>query len=224
VLYDAGKCLYHQITMPNPTPSTLHQQLRLATKEPHHALDHHPLMARLLAPDISRREYGDALVAMHGVVASAEAALLAYLSHHPALFDYAPRRKLAALEADLAVLGRHPAGTAVALPAIACHGALFGTLYTLEGATLGGQFISARLRQQGAGDFPLQFYTVYGDQTRSRWLAFLEYAEQRCPPAEYGRATATAVALFDAIRGHLDTCYGPSLCAAAATTGASSVK
>jgi heme oxygenase len=102
VLYDAGKCLYHQITMPNPTPSTLHQQLRLATKEPHHALDHHPLMARLLAPDISRREYGDALVAMHGVVASAEAALLAYLSHHPALFDYAPRRKLAALEADLA--------------------------------------------------------------------------------------------------------------------------
>ena len=192
--------------MPSPTPSTLHQQLRLATKEPHHALDHHRLMARLLAPDIDRRDYGDALVAMHGVIASVEAALLAYLSRHPALFDYAPRRKLPALEADLATLGRLAVPATVAIPVIDRVGALFGMLYTLEGATLGGQFIAARLRQQGAGDFPLQFYTVYGDQTRSRWLAFLDLAEQRCPPADYACAATTAVALFDAIRCHLDVC------------------
>ena len=210
--------------MPNPTPSTLHQQLRLATKEPHHALDHHPLMARLLAPDISRREYGDALVAMHGVIANAEATLLAYLSHHPELFDYAPRRKLPALEADLAALGRPPATAAVTLPPIDRTGALFGMLYTLEGATLGGQFIAAKLRQQGAGDFPMQYYTVYGAQTRSNWLAFLELAEQRCPPADYACAAATAVALFDAIRVHLDTSHVPSSCAGTVTAAASSVK
>lgn len=197
--------------MPNPlspTPSALHQQLRLATKEPHHALDHHPLMAQLLVPNVNRRAYGDVLTALHGVYASAEAALLGYLSRHPDLFDYAPRRKLPALEADLAALGRHPAATAVSLPAIDRTGARFGTLYTLEGATLGGQFIASRLHQQGAGDFPLQFYTIYGDQARSHWLAFLAIAEQRCPPTEHACAAATAVALFDSIRRHLDACYG----------------
>lgn len=209
VLYDTNERLSHQITMPTPTPSALHQQLRLATKEPHHALDHHPLMARLLAPDISRREYGDALVAMHGVYASAETALLAYLARHPDLFDYAARRKLPALEADLAALKRHPAAMTMTVPAIDGIGALFGMLYTIEGATLGGQFIAARLRQQGGGDFPLQFYTVYGEQTRSRWLAFLELAEQRCPPVEYARAAATAVALFEGIRQHLDASHVP---------------
>lgn len=224
VLYDAGNHLCHQITMPNPPPSALHQLLRLATKEPHHALDHHPLMARLLTLDINRREYGDVLVALHGVVASAEAALLSYLLHHPALFDYAPRRKLPALEADLSTLGRAPVPASVTIPAIDRAGALFGTLYTLEGATLGGEFIATRLRQQGAGDFPLQFYTVYGDQTRSRWLAFLDQAEQRCPAADYACAAATAVALFEAIRSHLTSCYDQSVNAGAATTAAPSVK
>jgi heme oxygenase len=224
VLYDDGNRHYHQITMPNPPPSALHQQLRLATKEPHHALDHHPLMARLLAPEISRREYGDVLVALHGVVASVEAALLSYLSDHPALFDYAPRRKLPALEADLSTLGRAPGTAAATIPVIDRAGALFGTLYTLEGATLGGAFIATRLRQQRAGDFPLQFYTVYGDQTQSRWLAFLAQAEQRCPAVDYACAAATAVALFEAIRCHLDTCYDQPSSAGAMTTAAPSVK
>ncbi|EGF31150.1 bacteriophytochrome heme oxygenase BphO [Oxalobacteraceae bacterium IMCC9480] len=209
MLYDAGKNLPDQITMPAPTPSTLHQQLRLATKEPHHALDHHPLMARLLAPDVSRDEYGDALAAMHGIYATTEAALLTYLARSPELFDYASRRKLPALEADLAALGRQAVAVTVPLPAIDGTGALFGMLYTLEGATLGGQFIAARLRQQGAGDLPMQFYTVYGEQVRPRWLAFLENAEQRCPSAEYPSAVATAVALFEGISRHLDTCRQP---------------
>ncbi|MEB0135389.1 biliverdin-producing heme oxygenase [Actimicrobium sp. CCC2.4] len=209
MLYDAVKHLPDQITMPAPTPSALHQQLRLATKEPHHALDHHPLMARLLAPHVSRDDYGDALAAMHGIYANAETALLTYLAHHPDLFDYAPRRKLPALEADLAALGRQPFAATVQLPAIDRAGALFGMLYTLEGATLGGQFIATRLRQQGAGDLPMQFYTVYGEHARSHWLAFLESAEQRCPQTEYPSAVATAVALFEDIRSHLDTCRQP---------------
>ena len=188
------------------TNSPLHRRLRQATTGFHNALDQHPLLLPLLGSAPSLAQYGDALSALHGVYAQSEAAIFSWLQQHPALFDYDARRKLPALESDLAALGRAPLPMQRNCPDIDTRGALFGMLYTLEGSTLGGQFMAASLRRAAAATYPLNFYTVYGDHTRQRWDHFLQCADVLCPQAEYEIAAMTAAGLFETIRLHLDDC------------------
>lgn len=182
----------------------LHAQLRLATTACHHVLESHPLLSCLLGNQPSRRQYGNTLAALHGIYAQAEAVVLQYLQNNPHLFDYASHRKLWALEADLAALGRLPVPMNMNFPTLETSGALFGTLYVLEGSTLGGQFIARKLLQHVSPAFPLQFYTLYGDKTQQRWREFLQCANERCPVKEYDAAAAAAVELFMAFKTHLD--------------------
>ena len=214
------------MTHPHPL-SALHQQLRQATKPLHHDLDHHPLMAPLLKPDIRPAQYGDALAALHPVLAAAEAGILGFLATRPGLFDYAARIKLPALDSDLAALGRTPAPAAACLPPIDSLAALIGVLYTLEGSTQGGQYIARNLRQTAPSGLPLAFYTVYGELALQRWDEFLQFAARHCPHEAHDAAAATAVAMFTAIKHHLDACElagqagatPPAITAASAATG-----
>jgi heme oxygenase len=190
--------------MPAATESLLHRQLREATHAGHHAVNRHPLLSPLLSPGLTRRYYGNALSALHGMVAATERTILTFLAQQPALFDYASRTKCAALEADLAALGRAPLASGVPWPAIRDTGDLFGMLYALEGSTLGGEFIARRLRQEGLIDFPMAFHEIYGGHARENWEQFLALAEARCPVAHYAGAAATAASLFVALKAHLD--------------------
>lgn len=180
--------------------SELHDRLRRATMQSHHTLEQHPLLLSLLDPTVSLIQYGNALAALHGIYAQSEEAIFAYLRKHPGLFDYFSRRKLPALESDLSTLKRAPVPIRTACPSLDTAGALFGALYTLEGSTLGGQFIARKLPPS----FPLAFFTVYGEQTRQRWDEFLQLAMARCPPSEYELAAATACGLFVTIKNHFD--------------------
>ena len=163
-------------------------------------------MWALLAEAPDRDQYGDALSSLHGLYAQAEAAVLYYLRHDRTLFDYRSRRKLPALESDLAVLGRLPMPMYRRCPDITGIGALFGTLYTLEGSTLGGQFIAQRLRRTATAILPMRFYTIYGEATRQRWEQFLHCADSCCPASEHERAADTAAGLFLTLLKHLDDC------------------
>ncbi len=91
--------------------------------------------------------------------------------------DLGERRKAGLLEADLRALG---VGTPDDLPR--CRNlppcgrtaAAFGCLYVLEGATLGGQFISRHVRQT-LGVTPEtggRFFHGYGGRTGAMWQAF----------------------------------------------------
>ena len=195
------------------TSSGLHYQLRQATKLPHHALDHHPLLAPLVKPDLTIIQYGNALAALHGVFALAEAAILAFLERRPGLFDYDLRRKLPALDSDLATLGREPIAPHTDFPSMENIGALIGVLYTVEGATQGGQVIARTLRQIPDVSLPLKFFSGYGDLSRQRWEEFLQFADARCPVAESTVAVATAARFFAAIKTHLDDAQGRLLIA-----------
>jgi heme oxygenase len=104
------------------------------------------------------------------------------------------------MEFDLSAIGRSPVPMSTGCPDVDSVGALFGALYTLEGATLGGQLIAHKLPP----NFPLRFFALYGDQTRQRWDEFLGLAVAECPRSEYETAAATAVALFGAFKKHLD--------------------
>lgn len=190
--------------METSAPSELHRRLREATRLPHHTLDHHLLLTPLLGPRPSVGEYGDALAALHGVYAPAEDWVLGFLERHPGLFDYHSRRKLPALEADLAALGRTPPDCRADVVAGAGIGSLIGILYTLEGSTLGGQFMAKKLMRLAGAKLPMRFFTVYGRLSRQRWDEFLRFADAACPPGEYEAAAAAGVALFGAFKTHLD--------------------
>jgi len=186
------------------TPSELHLRLRQATKLAHHALDRHPILTPLLRADLSVAQYGDALAALHGVYAQAEDWIRTFLEQHPGLFNYSVRRKLPALESDLASLGRTPVPAVEDFTAPQTIGALIGILYTLEGSTLGGQFIARSLSQIPESNLPTRFFSGYGELSRQRWEEFLQFADAKCPIGEYEDVVATAISLFGAIKTHLD--------------------
>jgi heme oxygenase len=184
--------------------SVLHDRLRQATKGPHHVLDHHLLLGPLARSNLTTEQYGNALAALHGIYAQAELRILAFLDQHPDLFDYRSRRKLPALEADLAALGREPMPALTVFPILQTIGGLIGVLYTVEGSTMGGQVIARNLRRIPGVNLSMKFFTGYGEDSRQYWDEFLKFADTRCPPDEYEIAMSTAVAMFGAIKMHLD--------------------
>jgi|GEM_PF-387078 len=186
----------------------LHHHLRQATKQLQRIIDHHPVLAPLLRPDLTRVQYGHALEALHSVQATAQAAILEFLARHPGLFDYASRRKLPALESDLAALGRAPALFAANLPALESVSALVGLLYTIEGSAQGGQHIARLVHRQASADLPTAFFDSYGPLSRQRWDEFLQFADAVCTQQEWESTADAATATFEAIRRHLDTCRG----------------
>jgi len=193
-----------------PPPSELHRRLRHATKLPHHFLDHHPVLLPLIRSDLSIVQYGDALAALHDIYAQAEAWVLEFLAQNSGLFDYDSRRKLPALEADLGALRRSPVENHIIFAASPTIGSLIGILYTLEGSTLGGQFIARNLNELPHAALPMRFFSGYGELTWQRWQNFLQFADAACPIDEYERATAAAVSLFGTLKTHLDWASWPN--------------
>lgn len=186
------------------SPSTLQDMLRSATRLPHRALDHHPLLAPLLTQDVSVVKYGNALSALHGVYTCAEQWIFHGLDQLPCVFDYRARCKVPKLESDLALLHRQPVPGGPDIAAPWRIGALVGILYTIEGSTLGGQVIARLLRQYAPPGIPLQFFSGYGELTGQRWSEFMDFAQSQCPANDYPLAVSASVNLFEAIKTHLD--------------------
>ncbi len=87
-----------------------------------------------------------------------------------------PRLRLPLLDRDLRTLGFEAAavnGIAPCLPAATLGddpASVLGSLYVLEGSTLGGRLITRHLRQ--AAWYPpdgLRYFDPYGDDTGGRW-------------------------------------------------------
>jgi heme oxygenase len=190
-----------------PSNASVHHLLRQATKQPHHMLDHHPLLAPLVRQDLTVVQYGNALAALHGIQRRAEAGILAFLDEHPGVFDYHSRLKVAALDRDLAALGRSPRGIAANFPVPQTVGALVGLLYVIEGSTQGGLMIARLLQSLPIAPLPIAYFSVYGQASTQKWEEFLQFAERVQSSQDREDAVATAVSGFEAIRCHLDACH-----------------
>ncbi|WP_199698674.1 biliverdin-producing heme oxygenase [Deinococcus cavernae] len=109
------------------------ERLKHETRAEHLALE---ARLPLLRPDLTLEQYAAVLRAFAGVVLPLERRLAAL--PWPAALDYPARRHTPALQADLGALGLSapefalPDTLATTLPAA------YGTLYVLEGSTLGG--------------------------------------------------------------------------------------
>lgn len=177
---------------------TLLEHLRQASRQDHHELDHHPLLAPLVRDDLDRTAYVRALAALSGAQAAAEGAAAAAL---PRLApDYPWRSRLAALRADLAELGGGETIWRGDIPAPDSPGQLLGLLYVLEGSRLGARVIARQLARHLA-DAPNRYFA--GETVD--WERFRTWAESLDPQLP-DQAAAAARAWFDLYRRHLDAC------------------
>ncbi|MBX7249044.1 MAG: biliverdin-producing heme oxygenase [Caulobacteraceae bacterium] len=142
------------------------------------------IFTRLASPE----GRGDLMQRFWGLYAGLEDRLAEWLEPVAGL-DYAARRKLPALDRDLAALGLRP-DPARRLPPPKFSGAVeaMGFQYVLEGSTLGGKAIARRVQSLGLSGIGLSFFDVYGSDTGNRWRDFRVLLERACAPDPAGAA------------------------------------
>lgn len=151
-------------------------RLKQATAARHAAIESRSV---LLDPGLSRATYRACLCRFFGYYAPLELRLLRSQAWQGAELAYGDRRKTPHLSQDLAALGVTPeeldqTPLCQALPDLRTTARLFGCLYVIEGATLGGQIITRHL-QASLGVTPQSggaFFSGYAEHTGSRWKAF----------------------------------------------------
>lgn len=198
--------LHHPLVNDKDSVALLQAELRAATRDLHHRLDHHDLLAPLVRSSLDVADYALALQALYAINAPTEQAISDYIDTQGLAFDYATRRRMPDLLADLEYLGINTPQLAWAGPSIRSHGQLIGCLYVLEGSTLGGRVIykqlqnALKLNQQTGG----RFFAGHGELTMPMWQAFWTFAAEICSPGQITDATQAASALFESILAHLD--------------------
>lgn len=136
---------------------------------------------RILDADATRADYGRYLRAMWGFHAPVEEMFGVAESLARVGFEASMRRRAPLLAQDLAALGdAGPWPRCENRPAGATLPHLLGIAYVLEGSTLGGRFILAKLPPALAPlrDHATAFLTGYGAETGVRWRAFAAIAER----------------------------------------------
>lgn len=182
---------------------SLHGRLREATGACHAVLEH---ALGLLRPSCGAAHFRALLGRFHGFHRAWEPALANALGDD----DFLRRRQREPLlRADLRALGL-PAADIDALPACAAAAALcrtpaaaLGSLYVLEGSTLGGQQISRHLAQASwAPPGGLRYFDPHRAATGQRWRETLTRLEAT-PGAWHPALIDGAVATFGLLHGWL---------------------
>jgi heme oxygenase len=181
-------------------------RLKNETAECHTRLENALDLMRLEWP---REDYVALLEGFYGYVAPWEDAVATCLPARLRDF-FEERRKASLLASDLALLtGDNDRANKVTkierLPAVDSIGRVFGSMYVMEGSTLGGRFIAPHVAtlfglQSGSGN---AYFEGYGLRTGSMWKAFRETASANVPPGQHDEAVDAAIATFDGLHGWL---------------------
>lgn len=171
------------------TDFPLLDRLRDETRDVHEALHHHPLLAPLISPDLTLRDYRYTLLAFEAFYRGLEpvadsAPVLDWLAHDLARQGLSP----------LSMPGR-------TLPVIATESQAWGYLYVKHGSTLGGGIISRNLKRV-LGLNPLidqRFFAGYGDENGMRWKKFIENLFSKAAVLNPNEAAEMAVTCFRSV-------------------------
>ena len=174
---------------------TLLERLRTETRDAHEALHIHPLLAPLVSPDMTLRDYHFALLAFERFYRSMEPQVT---EPGAPVLDW--------LTADLARQQLTPLEFPIALPSLDTLSRSWGYLYVKHGSTLGGNVMSKALRRH----LHLQpvteqrFFAGYGSENGKRWQNFIENLFEITPSLQPNETIETAVACFQGIAGICD--------------------
>jgi heme oxygenase len=166
----------------------------------------------LMREDLQRDEYIALLERFYGYVAPWEDAAAGCMPAALATF-FDERRKAPLLAADLAALTgeRRPVGSVPQadmrydLPRMHNLGDAFGSMYVMEGSTLGGRFIAPHVavRLDLAPGLGNAYFDGYGVRTGSMWNAFRETAAASVPASQHDDAVKAAMATFESLQAWL---------------------
>ena len=171
------------------------QRLRRETEADHRAVeDALPLMR----PELDTAQYIRCLQHMYGIVAAWEGRAFEIAPEWMRPMLAARQRKLL-LELDLAWFGafqkddRRPA-----LPQMNDLPSLLGTMYVMEGSTLGGQLIARHVEKslhlsEGQGD---AFFRGHGDRTGPMWKEFCGMLNMQVSDDRTDTVVTAAKAMF----------------------------
>ncbi|MBR9907268.1 MAG: biliverdin-producing heme oxygenase [Gammaproteobacteria bacterium] len=170
--------------------------LRESTHALHQELDHHPMMALLLKPELTAPAYANTLAWLHPLQTILEGHLAKLLPSYASHIELASR--VAALDDDLKQLNTSPYQLATDIqldiqrtltPSL---GTVAGMLYVLNGARLGSAHIARRI-QHISPTLPIRYFAeangaVYWPLT----LKLIDNLEK----SEYSDCKVTAEAVF----------------------------
>jgi len=157
-------------------------ELRAATAVEHEQVES---TLGLMDPHLGRDRLVEVLARLHAFWTAAEAGLDAWARRSPTdagAVDWSRRRRAHLFAEDLGALGAEPdAGVQPALPAVEDTDQALGRLYVLEGATLGGTFISRHLATLPTlgPDVRLGAFSPYGAETGAMWHTFRRVTRDR---------------------------------------------
>jgi heme oxygenase len=177
--------------------------LRAATSEDHAALEATPLMQVLSSCAPTPAQYLEYLSRQRDLHVALEAVLAPWL---PVAWGSERLIKRYWLESDIRALlptrSALPVPVPIRLHCIASLAEALGTLYVLEGSTLGLRMIENRLPpgHPGLGSAG-RFIRGYGESHGLRWRTFLDSLEA-LPAQDWPQATAAARATFRIFLAH----------------------
>ena len=135
----------------------------------------------LLRDDFSLEDYRKLLVRFYAFYKSFEEKMRDAQAKNPIDFNYEERLNAPKLFDDLKNLGMSENEIAEIelfndLPALDSKEKIFGSLYVIEGSTLGGQYISRHLKEKFGLDETngIAFFSGYGKNTGKMWKSFRE--------------------------------------------------
>jgi heme oxygenase (biliverdin-IX-beta and delta-forming) len=173
-------------------------RLKIETRESHDRIE---AALDLMRPDLSRRDYGQLLARYQAFFRVWEPSVGRALADDA---FFAPRRKLHLLTRDLDALGVEPLRDEPRLKPFATRHEAMGSLYVLEGSTMGGLVIAGHVRRTlGVSGPGALYFENYGRDAAERWRAFREVLGALSSPQVNDAVVATALDTFAALHAWL---------------------
>lgn len=157
------------------------QALRTATADTHKKIEAEADVERRLRDLGERAAMTVRFHTLHSAVEAAVAPWRAAFSED----GYEPENRSALIREGLKTLGATPEEREAA-PALPTYGEAIGWVYVAEGSMLGGRVMRKSMVRDRISLTGLQFLDPWGDETGSRWRAFMHAMESACAS---GRAT-----------------------------------
>jgi len=181
------------------SPSPILQALRLETRPAHDQLEQNTFNQQLTAGTITEAATVHFLAKMHGFLAPYEARLKA--QNLGPEWEIDTRQRAHLILEDL----QQPAAalpTCPAMPPLATWPQLLGTMYVVEGSTLGGQVIA---RQLAKADIPLRsYFSGYAERTGPLWKAFCQLLDREATPENQAEIVDSASLTFQKLDAWLN--------------------
>lgn len=175
-------------------------ELKAKTSPIHQELEKISLLTKIMRKNINLQEYKKLLCIFYGFVHPYEAKIK--LTHSDLLIN---RERSPLLRADLATLEQfnfEDLSFCDTTHSFSTEAEIYGYLYVMEGATLGGQFISKALKAnpQLPPHVSTHYFNPYDKETRRHWDDFsLHLCDKNVTSHQKNQVVATAIETFTAL-------------------------